>query len=118
MRIGEFAKRAGVSTSKIRFYETRGLLPAAGRSANGYRTYDATDLRIVTFIDRARALGFSLADIGRFMSRPAEARRAKHGLVAALEAKLAEVDEHMAVVQARRGEIVALLGELRSRPHG
>jgi len=114
MRIGEFAKRAGVSTSKVRFYEGRGLLPDAPRSANGYRTYDATDQRIVTFIDRARALGFSLKDIALFMRRPAEERRAKKGLVRALEAKLAEIDVLQAEVQTRRGDIVALLTELRS----
>ena len=36
MRIGELAKRAGVGTSKIRFYESRGLLAPAARLANGY----------------------------------------------------------------------------------
>jgi MerR family copper efflux transcriptional regulator len=113
MRIGEFARRAGVSTSKIRFYESRGLLPDASRSANGYRTYDATDLRIVTFIDRARALGFSLGDIASFMNRPVEERRAKTGLVEALKAKLAEIDAHLIEVQDRRSEVVALLTELR-----
>ena len=114
MRIGEFAKRAGVSTSKIRFYEARGLLPDAPRSANGYRTYDITDLGIVTFIDRARALGFSLSDIVHFMRRPAEERQSKTGLVRALEAKLAEINAHLTAVQARRDEILALLTELRS----
>jgi MerR family copper efflux transcriptional regulator len=113
MRIGEFAKRAGVSPSKIRFYEGRGLLPDAARSANGYRDYDATDLRVIGFIDRARALGFSLGDVARFMQRPLEERRAKHGLVEALEAKLAEIDDHLAEVQVRRQDVVALLAELR-----
>lgn len=114
MRIGEFAKRAGVSTSKVRFYESRGLLPDAPRSANGYRTYDSTDLRIVVFIDRARALGFTLSDIARFMSRPAEERRAKTGLVQALEAKLTEIDLHLAEAQHRRSEVVELLEELKA----
>jgi MerR family copper efflux transcriptional regulator/MerR family gold-responsive transcriptional activator of gol and ges genes len=118
MRIGEFAKRAGVSASKVRFYEARGLLPPAGRSANGYRRYGAADLGVVSFIDRARSLGVSLSDIALFMSRPAEERRAKHGLVRALEAKIAEIDEHLAAAQARRGEVAALLAELRGRSHG
>jgi DNA-binding transcriptional MerR regulator len=113
MRIGDFAKRAGVSTSKIRFYESRGLLPNAPRASNGYRTYDPADLRVVRLIDRARALGFSLRDVARFMSRPAEERRAKTGLVQALGGKLAEIDEHLAEVTARRIEVVALLAELR-----
>jgi DNA-binding transcriptional MerR regulator len=114
MRIGEFAKRAGVSTSKIRFYEARGLLPDAARAENGYRSYNAADLRIVTFIGRARALGFSLSDVARFMGRPAEERRTKHGLAKALEDKLAEIDEHAAALQVRRDEVAALLGDLRT----
>jgi MerR family copper efflux transcriptional regulator len=115
MRIGEFARLAGVSASKIRFYEARGLLPPPSRFVNGYRDYDAAEVRIVTFIDRARALGFTLADITRFMSRPAEERRSKHGLVRALEAKLAEIDGHLAEVQARRNDVETLLAELRGR---
>ena len=39
MRIGEVAKAAGVSTSRIRFYEEEGILPPAPREANGYRSY-------------------------------------------------------------------------------
>ncbi len=117
MRIGEFASRAGVSTSKIRFYEARGLLPKSVRSANGYRRYDTADLRIVSFIDRARALGFSLADITHFMSRPAAERRTKEGLVKALERKLAEVDEYLVDVRERRRQIITLLAELKGIRH-
>ena len=113
MQIGEFARLAGVSTSKIRFYEAGGLLPAPVRSANGYRRYDAAELRVVQFIDRARELGFSLSDIRRFMSRPAEKRRAKTGVVEVLEAKLAEADRHLAEVGERRRQIITLLTELR-----
>lgn len=116
MRIGEFARRSGVSTSKIRFYEARGLLPPAARAFNGYRRYDEADLSVIGFIRRAGALGFSLEDIARFMSRPAQERRAKQGVVQALEAKLAEVEAHLAAVEVRRNGIIALLGELRSRP--
>jgi MerR family transcriptional regulator, copper efflux regulator len=112
MRIGEFAKAAGISTSKVRFYEARGLLPAAARTANGYRSYDATDLRIVTFISQARALGFSLADVARFMARPAEERQAKTGLAAALKVKLAEIDAHISEAHRRRDQVVALLEEI------
>ena len=56
MRIGELAERAGVSTSTIRFYERRGLLPPAERLANGYRSYDERALFTVRFIDRAQSL--------------------------------------------------------------
>lgn len=114
MRIGEFARRAGLSASKIRFYEARGLLPTAARTLSGYRSYDATDLRIVTFIDRCRSLGFSLADIARFMRLPEAERRAKVGLVETLEAKLAELDAHMAEMRRRRRDILAMIEEVKA----
>lgn len=112
MRIGEFARRAGVSTSKIRFYERRGLLPDASRASNGYRDYGLDDIRVIAFVDRARTLGFSLSDVARFMQRPAAGRRAKVGLAQALKAKLAEVDQHLVELEARRGAIVAMLAEV------
>jgi len=112
MLIGEFARRAGVTPSKVRFYEGRGLLPAAQRSDNGYRRYGVDDLRVIAFIDRARALGFTLADVTRFMRRPVEERRAKTGLTEALQVKLDEIDAHLLEVQARRRAIVEMLADL------
>ena len=117
MRIGEFARRGGVSASKVRFYEAEGLLPQSARSANGYRNYDEADLRVIGFVDRARALGFTLSEIALFMSRPALARRAKEGVVSALEAKLAEADRLMAELTERRSRIAAMLADLKNGPH-
>ena len=37
MKIGEIAKAAGVSTSRIRFYERKGIIPPGARGSNGYR---------------------------------------------------------------------------------
>jgi DNA-binding transcriptional MerR regulator len=49
MKIGELANRAGVSTRMLRYYESQGLL-AAERSANGYRSYQESD------VERARTI--------------------------------------------------------------
>lgn len=49
MKIGELAKRAGVSTRMLRYYEAQGLITAE-RSANGYRSYQESDVERVRTI--------------------------------------------------------------------
>ena len=112
MRIGELATRAGVSTSKIRFYETRGLLPAAARSQSGYRDFEEQALLAIRLIDRAQKLGFSLAAVGAHLRLPENADR-KASLHAGLELKLTELDAHLQEIQARRSIIVELINEIR-----
>ena len=112
MRIGELANRAGVSTSKIRFYEARGLLPAAKRLGNGYRDYDDHALEIVRFIDRAQGLGFALREVAAHLRGPADDER-KARLQARLEGKLAELDAHMKEVKLRRAMIADLIERVR-----
>jgi len=109
MRIGEFAREAGVSASAIRFYEKRGLLPPSPREANGYRCYDHGDLRVIRLIDQARSLGFSLNDVARFMSRSAKDRREKSKLLPVLADKLVMLDRHLAEVRQQRTAIMAFM---------
>ncbi|SDJ99100.1 Peroxiredoxin [Actinopolyspora mzabensis] len=56
MRIGEVARRAGVTTKAVRYYESLGLL-APGRLANGYRNYGEHDVRLVRQIRELGELG-------------------------------------------------------------
>ena len=51
------------------------------------------------------------------MSRPPEERRSKTGLVHALEAKLAEIDAHLAEAHARHAQILELMAELHHAGH-
>jgi len=115
MRIGEFARRANISPFKIRFYEGRGLLPRSAREANSYRSYGLADLRILDLIQQARSLGFTLADVARFMAQPAEDRRKKSQLIPAVEAKLIAVERHLAQVYRQRADLSAFLDNLKSR---
>jgi MerR family redox-sensitive transcriptional activator SoxR len=62
LAIGEVAERARMSTSRIRFYEARGLLPVPERLA-GKRRYDEDVFRRLAVIDAAQRVGFTLEEI-------------------------------------------------------
>ena len=67
MRSGELAAAAGVSPDTLRHYERAGVLPAPRRLPNGYRIYSPEALESVRLIQRALAVGFTLAEIGVFL---------------------------------------------------
>jgi MerR family transcriptional regulator, redox-sensitive transcriptional activator SoxR len=62
LTIGDVARRAGVATSSIRYYERIGLLPAPGRE-HGQRRYEPDVLGKLGFIGVAQSAGFKLAEI-------------------------------------------------------
>jgi MerR family transcriptional regulator, redox-sensitive transcriptional activator SoxR len=62
LTIGEVARRAGLETSAVRYYESIGLLKSL-RRVNGHRRYDASVLHILTMIRFAQQAGFTLAEI-------------------------------------------------------
>jgi Predicted transcriptional regulators len=63
MRIGEAAAAASMTAKTLRFYEDRGLLPAADRAPNGYRDYSDETVSRLQFIRRGRIAGLALAQI-------------------------------------------------------
>jgi DNA-binding transcriptional MerR regulator len=67
LTIGKLAGATGTKVETIRYYEQIGLLPAPARSAANYRTYEAAHLRRLSFIRRARDLGFSIDQVRELM---------------------------------------------------
>ena len=62
LTIGEVARRSGVATSALRFYEQRGLI-ASERAGSGHRRYPRPVLRRIAFIIFAQRVGLSLEEI-------------------------------------------------------
>ena len=60
MSISRAARESGLSPKMIRHYEEIGLIAPPRRAANGYRYFSHSDVEILGFIRRARALGFSM----------------------------------------------------------
>ena len=113
MQIGVLSARAGISPSRIRFYETRGVLPRPARLSSGYRDYDESALQTLSFIARGQALGFSLGEIAAHIHSPTNGKARKAQLLGKIESKLAELDELTAELEKRRTTFQALLQELR-----
>lgn len=67
LSIGQLAEAAGVHVETIRYYERRGLLPEPPRSPGGYRQYGPDDLWRLEFVGRAKALGFTLTEVGELL---------------------------------------------------
>jgi DNA-binding transcriptional MerR regulator len=63
LTIGQLAKKVGVRTSTLRFYEDEGVLIPSDRTDAGYRLYSPDAIQRVEMIHRAQRLGFSLSDI-------------------------------------------------------
>lgn len=102
MNIGEAARASGVSTKMIRHYESIGLLPTAQRAESGYRTFTPGAVNLLSFIKRARAFGFSMAQIrklvGLWQNRDRESREVKHIALA----QVAELDQRIVELTAIR----------------
>ena len=67
MNISKLAKSAQVAVDTVRYYEREGLLPAAARTAAGYRVYNAQSLQRLRFIRRSKSLGFSLHEVANLL---------------------------------------------------
>lgn len=106
--ISRAADRAGVSADTLRYYERRGLLPPAGRGANGYRLYDDEVLERLAFIKNAQRVGLRLDDI-RELLEVLDRGACPCGHTAALvDRRLAEVEAELSRLRAVRRQLVAL----------
>ena len=68
MKIGELAKKSGLSAHTLRFYEKQGLIKVNLRSESNYRIYANADLETAKFIKRSREMGFSIDEVQVFLS--------------------------------------------------
>jgi MerR family redox-sensitive transcriptional activator SoxR len=73
LTIGQLAERAGLATSAIRFYESRGLLHST-RTTGNQRRYDQAVLRRLAFIKTAQRVGLSLEEVSDALALLPDAR--------------------------------------------
>lgn len=63
MKIGELAKRSGLSVDAIRYYERRGVLPRAERTDSRYRVFGEESVARLALVRQLQGLGFTLDEV-------------------------------------------------------
>ncbi|UFS67503.1 MULTISPECIES: MerR family transcriptional regulator [Paracoccus] len=115
MKIGDIARAAGVTTSRIRFYEKRGIIAPAVRGPNGYRDYPEELIAILRFIEQAQGLGFSLKEIASVDVAQGDHPISCDEAIRLLSGKLDSVAALIAEAKERQRRIKALIAELQGR---
>ncbi len=105
MNIGQAAAASGVTAKMIRYYESVGLLPAAVRSAAGYRQYGEVDVQTLKFIRRARDLGFSLDRIRMLVGLWKDKSRKSQDVKRLAGQYIGELDDDIAKLQSIRDQL-------------
>lgn len=105
MNISQLAQRTGVSVHRLRRYEAGGLIHA-GRSAGGYRRFDDSVVREVTFIAMGRALDVPLPVLAELLPRYRAGTLRLDQLAARLRERVAEVDALIAALRALRRRLM------------
>lgn len=111
--IGELGRLTETKVETIRYYERTGLMAAPDRTAGNYRLYDEAALNRLSFIRRARNLGFSIEQVQNLLALSDNRDQSCAEVDAITTAHLNEIERKIADLQALQGELSSLLGQCR-----
>jgi Cu(I)-responsive transcriptional regulator len=111
MQIGELARMTSTKVETIRFYEKIGLLAAPARTSGNYRDYGTEHLARLSFIRRARDLGFTLDQVRALLALSDDRSRSCGAVDTVARAHLAEIDRKIADLRALRRELDELISQ-------
>ncbi|HEU5434911.1 MAG TPA: MerR family transcriptional regulator [Telluria sp.] len=106
LKVGELAKRAGLTVRTLHHYDSIGLLAPSARSEAGYRLYDRGDVARLQQIQALRKLGMDLAGIGAYLDR------ADVSPLAIVTRQLAVLDRQIEHAGRARAQLAALHAQL------
>ena len=119
MQIGTASRLSGVSAKMIRHYESIGLVPPPARRDSNYRDYGDDDVHRLSFVRRARDLGFSIDEIRDLLRLWADESRASADVRALAEAHIADLDRRIERLREMRASLAKLVCACEGdhRPH-
>lgn len=113
LTIGHLARETATKVETIRFYEKTGLLPAPARTSGNYRAYGAGHLNRLSFIRRARDLGFSIEQIRALLGLADDKAQPCEAIDAIAREHLETVDRKIRDLEALRRELDRMIGQCR-----
>lgn len=108
VNISDVAKRTGLTSKAIRFYEEKGLVTPPLRSENGYRSYTQQHLNELTLLRQARQVGFNLDECGELVNLFNDPARHSADVKARTLQKVADIERHIEELQAMRAQLLTL----------
>lgn len=132
MKIGELAAATSTKVETVRYYERIGLLPPPARTSGNYRSYSRDHLARLSFIRRARDLGFALEAVRELLALSDDKGKSCEAIDAIARVHLTEIDRKILDLVALRTELDRVIGScsrgtvadckiietLAPRPHG
>ena len=109
LTIGKLATATNTKVETIRWYEKVGLIAAPARTGGNYRAYSPDDLARLSFIRRARDLGFSLDQVRALLELAGQRERSCGTVDVIASEHLAEVDRKLADLTALRRELARVI---------
>ena len=109
MTIGQLGKATGTAVETVRYYERIGLLPKVARTAGNYRSYGSGEVAKLSFIRRARALGFGLEQVRALIELTEDRGRSCSEVDALARRNLDDVEAKISDLVALRHELSNLI---------
>jgi MerR family copper efflux transcriptional regulator len=116
MNTGQAAKRTGLSVKTIHYYESIGLIIAT-RKANGYRDYSEILVHKLTFVQRARGLGFTIDECRTLLSLYEDRSRASKDVRDIAQLKLKDIERKLQELQSLHNTLSNLVSACHGDEH-
>lgn len=117
-KIGEVAKRTGLTADTLRYYEKFGLLTNIFRDVSGLRQYNDKDISRLKFIKRAQRMNFKLDEIKQLLAMRENPQHAKGSVRQLTADKLMDIENQLTDLGTLRNELQLLLNLCRGSEDG
>ena len=110
----QLAKTVAVNIETLRYYERRGLIPEPQRKESGYRQYSPDYIVRIHFIQKAKALGFTLEEIKDLLSLRVDPQTSCEQVRERAAAKMLEIEQKIAALKKMKSALRKLAASCHS----